>query len=76
MRILVVAFALTVAAPRPACAYLDPGAGSLMLQLLLGGVAGLAVIARLYWRRIMAFLGVSRKARGRGSGSPGQGRNT
>ena len=40
-------------------AYLDPGTGSLFLQLLLGGIAGLAVIAKLYWRRLLSFLGVS-----------------
>jgi len=40
-------------------AYLDPGTGSLFLQLLLGGVAGLAVIAKLYWRQFLSFLGVS-----------------
>lgn len=44
---------------RAAFAYLDPGTGSLFLQLLLGGVAGLAVIAKLYWRRLLSFLGVS-----------------
>ena len=42
-------------------AYLDPGTGSLFLQLLLGGVAGLAVIAKLYWRRLLSFLGVTRQ---------------
>jgi len=46
---------------RAAFAYLDPGTGSLLLQLLLGGVAGLAVIAKLYWRRLLSFLGVSYK---------------
>jgi hypothetical protein len=30
-------------------AYLDPGSGSMLLQLLLGGVAGLAVVLKLYW---------------------------
>ncbi len=44
---------------RAAYAYLDPGTGSLFLQLLLGGIAGLAVIAKLYWRRLLSFLGVS-----------------
>ncbi len=42
-----------------AFAYLDPGTGSLFLQLLLGGVAGLAVIGKLYWGRLLLFLGVS-----------------
>ena len=37
-------------------AYLDPGSGGLLLQLLLGGIAGLAVAARLYWHRILVFL--------------------
>ena len=42
-----------------AFAYLDPGTGSLFLQLLLGGIAGLAVIGKLYWRRLLSFLGGS-----------------
>jgi hypothetical protein len=33
-------------------AYLDPGSGSMLVQLLVGGIAGVAVTARLYWRRI------------------------
>ena len=32
-----------------ALAYLDPGSGSMMLQLLLGGVVGIAAILKLYW---------------------------
>ena len=32
-------------------AYLDPGTGSMILQLLLGGIAGIAVVFKLYWRR-------------------------
>ena len=39
-------------------AYLDPGTGSLFLQLLLGGIAGLVVILKLYWHKILAFLGI------------------
>ena len=33
-------------------AYLDPGSGSMLVQLLVGGVAAAGVTARLYWRRI------------------------
>jgi hypothetical protein len=33
-------------------AYLDPGSGSMLLQLLLGGVAGLAVVFKLYWAQL------------------------
>ena len=30
-------------------AYIDPGAGSLILQVLAGGIAGLMVMGKLYW---------------------------
>jgi len=41
---------------RPAAAYLDPGTGSYILQLLLGGLfAGLFTL-RIYWDRIKARL--------------------
>ncbi len=39
----------------PAHAYLDPGTGSMLLQLLLGGVAGALVVGKLYWHRVKAF---------------------
>jgi hypothetical protein len=32
-------------------AYLDPGSGSMLVQLLLGGAAGAAVIIKLGWQR-------------------------
>ncbi len=38
-------------------AYLDPGAGSMVLQLLLGGIAGMAVVLKLYWHKVKALLG-------------------
>lgn len=40
----------------PAFAYLDPGTGSMILQLLLGGVAGAAVAGRFYWHRLLVIL--------------------
>lgn len=36
-------------------AYLDAGSGSMLLQMLLGGVAAVGVAAKLYWRRITSF---------------------
>lgn len=33
-------------------AYLDPGSGSMLLQVLLGGIAGLAVSIKMFGKRI------------------------
>jgi hypothetical protein len=41
-----------------ALAYLDPGSGSMMLQLLLGGIVGVAAILKLYWN---SFTGLFRR---------------
>lgn len=43
----------------PAHAYIDPGSGSMLLQILLGGFAGVAVAAKLYWRNISSFLSMA-----------------
>lgn len=42
----------------PAYAYLDPGTGSMILQMLLGGIAGAALAGRFYWNRLLVFIGV------------------
>ena len=42
-------------------AYMDPGTGSMLLQLILGGVAGLFVIIRLFWHRILVVLGIKKE---------------
>jgi hypothetical protein len=42
-------------------AYLDPGTGSMLVQLLVGGVAAVAVTAKFYWRRVLRLFRV-RKA--------------
>jgi hypothetical protein len=39
----------------PAHAYLDPTTGSILLQGLLAGAAGLTVVLRLYWGRVRGF---------------------
>ena len=46
-----------LAAPALARAYTDPGAGSMLLQLLLGGAAGLFVAYRMFKERILRFFG-------------------
>jgi multisubunit Na+/H+ antiporter MnhC subunit len=39
-------------------AYVDPGAGSFILQAVVAGIAGAAVAVSAYWRRIKRFLGI------------------
>jgi len=43
-------------------AYLDAGSGSMLIQLLLGGTAGLVVLVKLYWRRFLSFFGMREPA--------------
>jgi len=38
--------------PGTANAYIDPSSGGLLIQMLLAGLAGVAVVARLYWKRL------------------------
>lgn len=42
----------------PAHAYLDPGTGSMILQIIIGGVAGVALAGRFYWHRLLVLIGV------------------
>ena len=41
-------------------AYLDPGSGSMLLQLIAGGVAGVAVAGKMYWQRVKRAFGFGR----------------
>ncbi len=47
----------TIGVTSPAYAYLDPGTGSMLLQMLLGGIAGALVVGKLYWLQVKAFFG-------------------
>ena len=61
----VVVLALWLVLEVPVEAYLDPGSGSMLLQILLGGFAAVGVIAKLYWNRVTSLF--SRKAASRDS---------
>ena len=41
--------------------YLDPATGSILLQMIAGGVAGAAMLIKLYWRRVRAIFGFGSK---------------
>ncbi|MGI9353488.1 MAG: hypothetical protein ACR2O3_18155 [Rhizobiaceae bacterium] len=42
-----------------AYAYLDPGTGSILLQGLIGAVAGGLFIAKVYWAKFKSMVGFS-----------------
>jgi len=44
-----------------AVAYLDPGTGSMLLQVILGGIAAIGVAVKLYWHKLRVALGMKRK---------------
>lgn len=37
-------------------AYIDPGSGSYVLQLIVAGLLGAGVAVRIYWKRIKASI--------------------
>lgn len=49
------ALLLVVCAER-AHAYIDPGSGSYVLQLLVAGLLGAGVAVRIYWKRIRSSI--------------------
>lgn len=59
---LLIAALLVGTSTTSALAYLDPGTGSIILQVMLGGVAGLLLAGKLYWHRILTVLGIRREA--------------
>ena len=53
-----VALVCLVILPINAFAYLDPGTGSAILQGILGALAAIAVVLKLYWHRFLRMLGL------------------
>jgi hypothetical protein len=57
---LLLAALLVGSSTSSAWAYLDPGTGSIILQVVLGGVAGLLLAGKLYWHRLLVTFGLRR----------------
>ena len=41
--------------PRKVHAYIDPGTGSMMLQVLIGVLVGVLFALKMFWKRITVF---------------------
>ncbi len=50
-------------------AYFDPGSGSLLLQVIVGGTAGLFVFARYLWESMPTMLRVRKEKSAAGTSS-------
>jgi hypothetical protein len=59
---------LLLASTGIAHAYVDPGTGSYVIQLLIAGLAGIAFAIKIYWGRIM---GLFSRSSSEGAGSEG-----
>lgn len=69
-----IAAALVLVLTSPALAYIDPGAGSLILQAIVGAIAAGLVVVKLWWHRIIRF--VKAPFGGRGATSVPRSRET
>lgn len=58
----VFAVILLVLITESAFAYLDPGTGSMLLQVILGGIAAIGVALKLFWHKIRVAIGLSKKS--------------
>ena len=54
--VVTVAFLLISEMTGTVHAYLDPGTGSMAIQLVLGGLVGALTLVKLYWRRMTGFV--------------------
>jgi hypothetical protein len=55
LSIMMLVVLLQVVFTPPAHAYLDPGTGSYIFQLLIAGAVGLAFVIKVFWGRIKGF---------------------
>ena len=45
----------------PFLAYLDPGTGSMILQVIIGCIVGAAYAIKSYWYKILSWFGIHEK---------------
>jgi hypothetical protein len=55
-RVMMLFLLIYAAFPRNAYAYLDPGTGSFMLQVIVGFLVGAIFAIKMFWANIRGFL--------------------
>ena len=66
---LIVAVFLVLSMAGEAYAYVDPGTGSYLLQILIAGLLGAAFALKLYWTRVKGFFSGRKRDKGDQPGS-------
>lgn len=59
--VLIFAFCFFAMLTADAWAYLDPVGGSMIVQVLVMGVASLIVAIKLYWKKLLSVFGLGAK---------------
>lgn len=54
----VMCFGLVLSWNASAWAYLDGASGSMIVQALIGGIAGMGILIKMFWQSILAKLGI------------------
>lgn len=54
--LILFAILLYVLFPTHAYAYLDPGSGSYIFQLIIAAVVGFGFLLKVYWRKVKSFV--------------------
>ncbi len=62
------ALVLLTAAATPAWAYVDPGTGAMLLQMMAAVFAGALFYFRSFWKRVAAWFGSGRQAQKNSTG--------
>jgi len=65
------ALLLSIASTHAAHAYVDPGTGSYVIQIIIAALAGIAFAVKIYWGRIKGLFFKS-SSEGQGTGSDEQ----
>lgn len=48
-------FLITLVWPKGAMAYLDPGSGTYLIQMIIAGMVGFGFFFRKYWQQVKSF---------------------
>lgn len=59
LKMTFIIFWLLLISPQAAFAYLDPGTGSYILQILIAGILGASFAVKIFWGKIKTFFGKS-----------------